>query len=141
MVIRQITLSHTPLTKPSHGTKKVLVFLRKKCAFFLLATLISEIANQMAYMYLDLYAKYLGATNAQVGFLWATGTGFEMMSIVFMAKVLEKYQLKTILLWNVFCVFSDGTFCIDNTVVASLSFSDSTSHHTHLCIHWICIIH
>lgn len=35
MVIRQINLSHTPLTKPSHGTKKVLVFLRKKiCVFF-----------------------------------------------------------------------------------------------------------
>lgn len=106
MVIRQINLSHTPLTKPSHGTKKVLVFLRKKnVRFFLLAILISEIANQMAYMYLSLYAKYLGATNAQVGFLWATGTGFEMMSMVFMAKVLEKYQLKTILLWGVFCVF------------------------------------
>lgn len=104
--IRRIFLSSSPSTKPSQGTKKVLVFLRKKnVRFFLFAILISEIANQMAYMYLSLYAKHLGATNAQVGILWATATGFEMISMVFMPKLLIKHGLKNILLWGVFCVF------------------------------------
>lgn len=104
--IRRISLSSSPSTKPSHGTKKLLVFLRKKnVRSFLLAILISEIANQMAYMYLSLYAKHLGASNAQVGILWATATGFEMISMVFMPHLLKKHGLKTILLWGVFCVF------------------------------------
>jgi len=106
MVIQKMTLPHMPLTKPSHGTKKVLVFLRKKnVRFFLLAVLISETGNQMAYMYLSLYAKHLGASNAQVGILWATATGFEMISMIFMPMLLSKYRLKPILMTGIFCGF------------------------------------
>jgi PPP family 3-phenylpropionic acid transporter len=66
--------------------------------------LISETANQMAYMFLSVYAKDLGANNSQVGWLWASATGAEMVTMFFMPKIIRRIGLKKILFFGTFFV-------------------------------------
>jgi len=80
-------------------------FLAKRnVRLFILAMMISETANQMAYMFLSVYAKQLGANNSQVGWIWASATGAEMITMFFMPRIIRRAGLKKILFFGTFCV-------------------------------------
>lgn len=85
--------------------RALLVFLKKRnIRFFIAAMLVSETANQMAYMFLSVYAKQLGAKNSQVGWIWAAATGAEMVTMFFMPKIIRRTGLKKILFLGTFFV-------------------------------------
>jgi PPP family 3-phenylpropionic acid transporter len=80
-------------------------FLKKRnVRFFILAMFVSETANQMAYMFLSVYAKQLGAHNAQVGCLWAAATGAEIFTMFLMPRIIRRAGLKKILFFGTFFV-------------------------------------
>jgi MFS transporter, PPP family, 3-phenylpropionic acid transporter len=80
-------------------------FLAKRnVRLFILAMMISETANQMAYMFLSVYAKQLGANNSQVGWIWASATGAEMITMFFMPRIIRRAGLKKILFFGTFFV-------------------------------------
>jgi PPP family 3-phenylpropionic acid transporter len=87
------------------GWGPLLAFLRKRnVLFFLLAILVSETANQMAYLFLSVYAKSLGANNAQTGLVWASATGVEMITMIAMPAIIRRMGLRRILLLGTFFV-------------------------------------
>jgi predicted MFS family arabinose efflux permease len=91
--------------RPSGDWRLLFAFLRKRnVLLFIAAILVSETANQMAYVFLSVYAKSLGANNAQTGWIWATATGMEMISMAFMPFIIRRLGLKNVLLLGTFFV-------------------------------------
>jgi MFS transporter, PPP family, 3-phenylpropionic acid transporter len=87
------------------GGRALAEFLQKRnVRWFLAAMMVSETANQMAYMYLSVFAKQLGANNAQVGWIWAAATGAEMVTMFFMVRIIRRAGLKKILFLGTFFV-------------------------------------
>jgi predicted MFS family arabinose efflux permease len=92
-------------TRQAGDWRPLVAFLRRRnVLFFILAILVSETANQMAYVFLSVYAKSLGANNAQTGWIWATATGMEMISMAFMPFIMRRLGLKNVLLLGTFFV-------------------------------------
>lgn len=91
--------------RASGDWRPLLAFLgRRNVLFFILAVLVSETANQMAYVFLSVYAKSLGANNAQTGWIWATATGMEMITMAFMPFIIRRLGLKNVLVLGTFFV-------------------------------------
>ncbi|MBN2202120.1 MFS transporter [bacterium] len=102
--IRQVP-SRRRQTRSVGDWRSLLAFLRKRnVLFFILAVLVSETANQMAYVFLSVYAKSLGANNAQTGWIWATATGMEMITMAFMPSIIRRLGLKNVLVLGTFFV-------------------------------------
>jgi predicted MFS family arabinose efflux permease len=92
-------------TRQAGDWRPLFAFLRRRnVLFFILAILVSETANQMAYVFLSVYAKSLGANNAQTGWIWATATGMEMITMAFMPFIIRRLGLKNVLLLGTFFV-------------------------------------
>ena len=73
------------------------LFTNRNVLFFMIAVLFTEIANQMGYLFLSVYARSLGASHIQVGWLWAAATGSEMITMLFMPKIIERFGVQKIL--------------------------------------------
>jgi PPP family 3-phenylpropionic acid transporter len=94
----QMVPSRRSEMRKDDGRNPLLEFLKKRnVLFFIAAILISETANQMAYVFLGVYAKSLGANNAQAGWIWATATGAEIFTMASMPWILRKFGLKRVL--------------------------------------------
>jgi PPP family 3-phenylpropionic acid transporter len=89
------TRSHAP-AKRTPGAFQGL-FSNRNVLFFMAAVLLTEIANQMGYLYLSVYARSLGASHAQVGWLWAIATGAEMIAMLFMPKIIARFGVQKVL--------------------------------------------
>lgn len=81
------------------GTRKAFrhLFSNRNVRFFLIAVLLVEIANQMGYLFLSVYARDLGASHIQVGWLWAAATGAEIIMMLFMPKLIKRFGVQKIL--------------------------------------------
>jgi len=78
---------------PSPRTREAFqsLFRNRNVLFFLAAVLLTETANQMGYLFLSVYARDLGASHSQVGWLWAVATGAEMITMFFMPRLITRY--------------------------------------------------
>ena len=82
------------------GGKAIRSLLRKKnVILFLVSVLFVETANQMAYTYLSVYGKALGANNAQAGWIWAVATLAEMVTMYHFSKIAGRHGI-----WNILAV-------------------------------------
>jgi PPP family 3-phenylpropionic acid transporter len=73
------------------------LMLNRNVLFFLVAVILFETANQMAYQFLSVYARSLGASNAQLGWIWAIATGAEMITMLAFLKAVQTIGIKKIL--------------------------------------------
>jgi PPP family 3-phenylpropionic acid transporter len=80
------------------------LFSNRNVLFFMVAVLLAEIANQMGYVYLSVYARSLGASYVQVGWLWAMATGAEMITMLFMPKIIGRFGVQKVLFVGVAAV-------------------------------------
>ena len=104
-VIRKVPSRQSSRRQTGYGWGPLLAFLKKRnVLFFLLAILVSETANQMAYIFLSIYAKSLGANNMQTGWIWASATGMEMLTMIAMPRIIHRMGLRRILILGTFFV-------------------------------------
>ncbi len=83
----------------SRGLAAVRRLLTKRnVIFFLIAVFIFETANHMGYAFLSVYARSLGATHFQVGWLWAIATIAELFTMFTFVHIVKRINLKNILL-------------------------------------------
>ena len=73
------------------------LMLNRNVLLFICAVLLFETANQMAYQFLSVYAVYLGASNFQLGWIWAVATGAELITMLTFLKVVQRIGIKKIL--------------------------------------------
>ncbi|MBN2102785.1 MFS transporter [bacterium] len=91
--------------KQSWRTVKQLM-MKKNVQFFILAVLLFETGNHMAYQFLSVYARFLGANNVQIGWIWAIATIAELATMLAFLKTAQKYGIKKILaIAMIFTVF------------------------------------
>jgi len=82
------------------------LMLKKNVLFFILAVLLFETGNNMAYQFLSVYARFLGANNVQIGWVWAIATIAELATMLLFLKTAQKIGIKKILaIAMVFTVF------------------------------------
>jgi len=80
------------------GKQALIKLLKKKNVLILMGILlIAETANQMAYAFLSLYGKHLGASNLYVGIIWATATLAEVFTMTFFSRIVARIGIKRIL--------------------------------------------
>jgi MFS transporter, PPP family, 3-phenylpropionic acid transporter len=104
-VIREVPSRQRSQRRTGFGWGPLLAFLKKRnVLFFLVAILVSETANQMAYIFLSIYSKSLGANNTQTGWIWAAGTGMEMLTMIAMPRIIHRMGLRRILILGTFFV-------------------------------------
>jgi MFS transporter, PPP family, 3-phenylpropionic acid transporter len=101
MLNRMPGQAHATAEKP--GAFRSL-FSNRNVLVFMAAILLTEIANQMGYFYLSVYARSLGAGYAQVGWLWAIATGAEMVAMLFMPKIIGRFGVQKVLFAGVAAV-------------------------------------
>jgi len=83
----------------SRGLAAVRKLLTKRnVIFFLISVFIFETANHMGYTFLSVYARSLGATYFQIGWLWAIATIAELFTMFTFVYIVKRIQLKNILL-------------------------------------------
>lgn len=83
----------------SQGLAAVRKLLTKRnIIFFLISVFIFETANYMGYTFLSVYARSLGATHFQLGWLWAIATIAELFTMFTFVYIVKRIQLKNILL-------------------------------------------
>jgi MFS transporter, PPP family, 3-phenylpropionic acid transporter len=103
--IKKVPSRRRPKQERNPGWGSLLSFLKKRnVLLFLLAIFVSETANQMAYLFLSVYAKSLGANNAQTGWIWASATGAEMLTMLAMPLIIRRMGLRRILIVGTFFV-------------------------------------
>jgi MFS transporter, PPP family, 3-phenylpropionic acid transporter len=104
-VIREVPSRRGSQPQNGFGWDPLLAFLKKRnVLFFLVAILVSETANQMAYIFLSLYAKSIGANNTQTGWIWASATAMEMLTMIAMPRIIRRMGLRRILILGTFFV-------------------------------------
>ena len=135
---------HPPSTRTREAFRHL--FQNRNVLFFLGAVLLTETANQMGYLFLSVYARSLGASHIQVGWLWAVGTGSEMVMMLFMPKLIGRFGVQKILLagmttvalrwalfafvhawWQLFPVQLIQVFTVPFIYVGSVTFMDMES--------------
>jgi PPP family 3-phenylpropionic acid transporter len=86
---------HVPAQRTARAFRSL--FSNRNVIFFMAAVLLTEISNQMGYFYLSVYARSLGASYSQVGLLWAAATGAEMVTMLFMPRIIARFGVQKIL--------------------------------------------
>jgi predicted MFS family arabinose efflux permease len=83
----------------SRGLAAVRGLLTKRnVIFFLISVFIFETANHMGYTFLSVYARSLGASHFQIGWLWATATIAELFTMFAFVHIVKRINLRNILL-------------------------------------------
>lgn len=70
-------------------------------AFFVVFMLL-QLAHGPYYVFYSIYLNQLNYSPTLIGFLWAIGVFSEVILFLFMKKILEKFSLRTILLWSIY---------------------------------------
>ena len=70
-------------------------------AFFVVFMLL-QLAHGPYYVFYSIYLNELNYSPTVIGFLWAVGVFAEVILFLFMKKILEKFSLRTILLWSIY---------------------------------------
>ncbi|MBN2030672.1 MFS transporter [bacterium] len=73
------------------------LMMKQNVLYFLVAVILFETANQMCYQFLSVYGKFLGASNVQVGTIWAVATISELITMLTFLKVVQKIGIKKVL--------------------------------------------
>ncbi len=87
--------SRTPLLTGWNALKQLL--RNKNVLIFLSAVLLLEIGNQMAHTFISVYAKALGADNLQTGWIWAAGTGSEIVTMLLFQRFASRVGIKKLI--------------------------------------------
>ncbi len=114
---------------------------------FLVAVFLIETANAMAFTFLSVYCRQLGASNLQVGWVWALGTASEIVTMLFFTRTCNRWGVKNLLLvgfgavtlrwflfifvrtwWQVYPLQLLHAFCLTYVYVGSVMFMDMESH-------------
>jgi len=106
MLLAALTVFRIPATAKmplKSGWNSVKSVLRNRnVLFFLIAILLGESGNQMAYAFLSLHAKTLGAANLHVGWIWGIATSAEVITLLFFLKISKRIGIKRILMLGTF---------------------------------------
>jgi PPP family 3-phenylpropionic acid transporter len=105
MIAAAASIVSVPATArlPSSDTRDALrvLYRNRNVLVFVGACLLAAMANNMGFIYLSVYAKHLGATNAQVGYLWVVSTGAELVMMFFIGRIVERLGVKRMVLLGV----------------------------------------
>ncbi len=136
---------HTSLRQGRQALRRLLA--KRNVLIFLGAVFLIETANAMAFTFLSVYCRQLGASNMQVGWVWALGTASEIVTMLYFSRTCNRWGIKNILLmgfaavtlrwflfmfvrtwWQVYPLQLLHAFCLTYVYVGSVMFMDMESH-------------
>ncbi len=137
----------TPLKQGRLALKELM--RERNVILFLIAIFLVETANGMAVTFLSVYCRHLGANNMQTGWIWATATSAEIISMIFFSRVLERLGVKKILVigfaavmlkwllfafakvwWQTFPMQLLHAFALTYVYIGAVMFMDMSSHNS-----------
>ena len=125
------------------------LLVKRNVRIFLIAVFLIETANAMAFTFLSVYCRQLGASNMQTGWVWAVGTLAEIVTMLTFTRVFNRLGVKNLLLigfaavtlrwflfvfiqtwWQVYPVQLLHAFCLTYVYVGSVVFMDMEGHRS-----------